>query len=125
MLRQLAFVVSLLILSSCAAVFADKTRSVMVTSNPPGAEITIDGQPHGVTPVRIAANDHKLLAISIRKDGYHNGGCFLNTKTRAKWVILDVLLIWTVVPIIVDLVTNSWSTLESEFCTVNLLPLDG
>jgi hypothetical protein len=38
-------------------------------------------------------------------------------------VILDAALFFIVVPLVVDLVTGDWSSLESEFCSVNLLPM--
>ena len=122
MLRPLAFVVSLFMLSSCATVFAKHTRSILVTSNPPGAEIIVKGKSWGVTPVRLKVDNHKDLALTIRKEGFHGAGCIVNTKIRALWVIADVALIYLLVPLVVDLVTNNWAQLESEFCTVNLLP---
>jgi hypothetical protein len=123
MVRQLALVVALFMLSSCAAVFAEDTRSVVVTSNPPGAEIYVNGVAYGVTPKRIPVDNHSQLAVSIRKDGFHGAGCFVNTKIRPIWLIGDLLLIWAfAIPLVVDLVTDSWSILESEYCTVNLAP---
>lgn len=111
-------------LSSCATLFADDSRSVMVTSSPSGAEITVNGTARGVTPMKISVNDHERLSVTIRKEGFHPGGCYINTSVDAIWVILDVALIWVVVPLVVDLVTGDWSGLESEFCSVNLLPME-
>ncbi len=111
-------------LSSCATLFADDTRSIMVTSTPSGAEITVNGTARGVTPTRITVDDHERLSVTIRKEGFHSGGCYINTSVGAIWVILDVVLFYTVVPLVVDLVTGDWSSLESEFCSVNLLPMN-
>ncbi len=125
MLRQLAFVVALFTLGSCAAVFAKDTRNVVVTSNPPGADIYLNGVPFGVTPQRIPVDNHTQLSVAIRKAGFHGGGCLVNTKIRPAWIIGDLLFIWAfAIPLIVDLVTDSWSTLESEYCTVNLAPMN-
>lgn len=126
MLRQLAFLAALSMLSSCATVFAQDTRKIVVTSNPPGADIYVNGVAFGVTPKRIPVDNRARLAVAVRKAGFHGGGCFVNTKIRPIWIIGDVLLLWAfAIPLIVDLVTDNWSTLESEYCTVNLAPLGG
>tara|TARA_R110002096_G_scaffold408075_1_gene606972 strand:- start:83716 stop:84111 length:396 start_codon:yes stop_codon:yes gene_type:complete len=114
---------SALLLASCATLFNDDSRSVMVTSSPSGAEITINGNAHGVTPMKISVNDHERLSVTIRKAGFHPAGCYINTSVEAIWVILDVALFFAVVPLVVDLVTGDWSSLKSEFCSVNLLPM--
>ncbi len=123
MLRGIALLVAILAFSSCATILAKDTRSVVVTSNPAGAQILVNGAEIGTTPTRISVNDHNRLEIVIRKTGFHSGGCYINTSVRALWVILDVVLIYTIVPLVVDLVTGEWSSLESEFCTVDLQPL--
>ena len=122
MFRSIALLLAVLMLSSsCATLFAKDTRSIMITSSPPGAEITVNGSVHGLTPTRISVDNQERLEVTIRKDGFHSAGCYINTKIGAIWVILDVVLIGLVVPLVVDLVTGNWSSLESEFCSVNLL----
>lgn len=79
----------------------------------------------GITPTRITVDTHEKLVVSVRKQGYHPAGCYMNTSIEAIWLILDILLFYTVVPLVVDLVTNNWSTLEGEYCTVRLMPLAG
>lgn len=124
MLRSVAFLLAVsMLVSSCATLFAKDDRSVMITSSPAGAEITVNGKVRGVTPIRLKVDNHDRLAVTIRKEGFHPGGCYINTKIGAVWVILDLVLFATIVPLVVDLVTGDWSYLESEFCSVNLLPL--
>lgn len=122
MLRSIPLCILLCWVSACATIFARDTRSIMVTSNPPGAEILVNGKPGGVTPTRISVNDHERLEVTMSKPGYKSGGCYINTSIGAMWVIVDVLLIYTVVPLVVDLVTGQWSSLDSEYCTVELTP---
>ncbi len=123
MLRGIALLAVVLVFASCATILAKDRRSVVVTSNPAGASIFVNTVEIGTTPTRISVDDHNRLEIIIRKTGFHSGGCYINTSVEALWVILDVLLIYTIVPLVVDLVTGEWSSLESEFCTVELLPL--
>lgn len=125
MARIVALFTILFFASSCATLFAEDQRVVTVTSSPPGAEIAVNGQPMGITPTRITVNNHEKLVVSVRKQGFHPAGCYMNTSIEAVWLILDILLFYTVVPLVVDLVTNNWSTLEGEFCTVRLMPIAG
>lgn len=111
--------------SSCATVFAQDTRQVMVTSNPPGASITVNGKAMGTTPSHVVVNDHETLQISIRKKGYHGSGCYINVSIRTVWLVVDLLLIYTVLPLAVDLITGEWASLDSRYCLVNLVPLQG
>lgn len=123
MARIVALLTILFFASSCATLFADNSRVITVTSSPPGAQVSLNGQIAGVTPTRVTVNDHEKLVVSVRKEGFHPAGCYMNTSVQAVWVILDILLFYTVVPLVVDLVTDNWSSLEGEFCTVRLLPL--
>ncbi len=116
-------VTALLVLPSCATLFAKDTRSVMITSSPPGATITVNGREAGQTPTRLSVNNHEKLAVTLRKEGFHPGGCYINTSIDAIWVIADVILIATIAPLVVDILTGDWSSLKSEFCSVNLLPM--
>ena len=40
-------------LSSCATVFTGVRQSVLIESNPPGAEIYVDNRKQGITPSRV------------------------------------------------------------------------
>ncbi len=125
MLRILAFLLSISLLASCATVFARDTREVMITSNPPGAEIMVNGRPAGMTPARIPVNDHERLEVTMSMPGYKPAGCYINTSVGAVWVIVDLVLFYTIVPLVIDLVTGEWSSLNSEYCTAQLVPMQG
>lgn len=122
-LRVIIIAIIVCTMSACATIFAKDTRSIMITSNPSGAEIHIDGRAHGTTPTRIKVNDHERLEVTIVKQGFKPGGCYINTSVEAVWIVVDVLLIYTVVPIVVDLITGEWSSLNSAYCTVQLAPV--
>jgi len=44
--------------------------TMMVRSNPQGAEITVDGENMGVTPAEVKLDMNKPVTISIKRDGY-------------------------------------------------------
>jgi hypothetical protein len=80
MFRSTVVLLAVLMLSSCATLFADDSRSVMVTSSPSGAEITINGTGRGVTPMKISVDNNDRLSVTIRKEGFHPAGCYINTS---------------------------------------------
>lgn len=121
--RSIAFLLSVVMLCSCATLLADDERSVMITSNPPGAQITVNGVARGFTPAKILVNDHERLEVAIHKNGYHPAGCYINTSIGAIWVVADLVLFYTIVPLVIDLITGEWHSLDSGYCTVNLAPL--
>ena len=57
-------------LSGCATLFTGSYENVIIRSEPPGADVTIDGSYKGVTPVTAALkrdNDHN---ISLHRNGF-------------------------------------------------------
>lgn len=59
-----------LFLSGCATIITGSKQKVLVTSEPPGAAIVVDGKDAGVTPAVIRLKrvaDHK---VEISKEGY-------------------------------------------------------
>ena len=114
-------VISLMLLPTmvgCAAILAKKTTPVSMNSNPTGAEVWIDGNRAGTTPVTISLDHKSEHVVVFILDGHQETSCRLNRKVGAGWVILDVLL--GVVPVIVDAATGSWHSLDSDVCNVQL-----
>jgi hypothetical protein len=55
--------------SSCAMIFNEKTVDVAIGSNPPGADIFIEGRNYGKTPATIKIEPKKYNVI-LTKEGY-------------------------------------------------------
>jgi hypothetical protein len=109
--------------SACATLVAEDKRTLMVTSTPPGAQITVNGMPIGMTPANVVVNDHKPQQIGITKAGFAPSGCFITTAIGGLWIVADIVLgVW---PLVVDLATDDWSSLTSSRCHANLVPLQG
>ena len=45
-------------------------RTLEVTSDPPGAQLIVNGQPAGVTPAKFAFRHHGTYRVELRKEGY-------------------------------------------------------
>ena len=124
MRRALALIAAAAITSGgCATVLNEDSRTVNVQTNLPGAEVLLDGRSIGPAPRTVTVTNSRDHHIVVQAPGYAPHTCFLDASVGAGWVVLDVLLIWLVVPIVVDLVTGEWRDLESTSCYATMVPL--
>jgi len=119
-MRSRAAVAGLLLftVAGCATLFAHKTTAVSMNSNPTGAEVWIDGNRAGTTPVTIDLDHKSEHVVVFIKEGYEEVSCRLNRKVGAGWVVLDVL--GGLFPIVIDAATGSWHSLDADVCNVTL-----
>lgn len=108
-----------LVLVGCAALFNSKTSPISMNSNPVGAEVIVDGDRMGTTPISLDLSVKEEHRVVFRMDGYDDVTCILNRKVGAGWVILGIL--GGVLPIIIDAATGSWYELSENACSVTLL----
>lgn len=80
LLKFPVIIFSFLLLTSCATIFTGTKQKVMIESNPPGAEILVDGKKIGQTPSKVKL-ERELKAFSDGKkdiqlvlDGYKSEG---------------------------------------------------
>lgn len=115
-MRKTIAIVTLLslffILSGCAAVFTGGRGKVNATSNPAGAEVWVNGEKMGQTPVTLRLKTKGEYQVVIKKEGYKEQTFKLTNKVGAGWIILDVVL--GLVPVIVDAATKSWYTFNEK-----------
>ncbi len=64
-------VASTLLLQNCATIVYGTYQKIPATSNPPGAEISVDGEVKGVTPLVLRLKKTKSYVIRIEKEGYN------------------------------------------------------
>ena len=115
----LIMLVSFIFLSftGCAALFNSGGGRVSFMSNPSSAEVIIDGQSLGRTPVTLQLDRRQTHTVTIKKNGRVKN-YILNTEISAGWIILDVLAGF--VPIVVDAVTGSWYSLTPKSVNAQL-----
>lgn len=121
-IRLLLLVVVASLSTGCATLFTGTTKSVMVTSNPPGAEVLLNGQLKGQTPVRVDySGTQKDVRLEVRKQGYAPQQV-LATRTLETLAVLNCvnLLCWGV-----DALTGAMWRFEPGEITVNLAPMQG
>ncbi len=110
---------TVLFLIGCATLFKQKTRAVNFNSDPQGAEIYINGNRMGRTPMPMNLSNLKSLTVTFKKDGYEDKTYIINTKIGAGWVVLDVL--GGFIPVIIDAATENWYNLDLNTDEVKVL----
>ncbi|MGH9560652.1 MAG: PEGA domain-containing protein [Terracidiphilus sp.] len=118
-MRGLAALVAIAtICTGCATVLGSKSHDFNFNSTPDGAEVLVDGNPVGVTPMTVNLSNTQAHSVVFKKKGYADIGCQLGKGTGAGWVIADV--VFGVVPLVVDAATNNWSQTKTHECNQNL-----
>lgn len=120
-MRLVALAVAACALTGCAAVLGSKQKDFDLQSTPQGAEVFLNGNRLGTTPVKVKLSNQAEHTFVFRKEGYKDATCTLSRGTGAGWVIFDVVT--GLVPIVIDAATNSWSQTKGSTCSGALEPL--
>lgn len=110
--------VSAISLVGCATLFKQKSRTVAFNSDPQGAEIYINGNRMGKTPMPMNLSNLKAVTVTFKKEGYDDKTYIINTKVGGGWVVLDCL--GGFIPVIIDAVTENWYNLDTDEVKVML-----
>ena len=105
-------------LTSCATIFKQKGRTVDFDSDPQGADVYINGNRMGKTPMPLNLSNLKPVTVTFKKEGFTDKTYIINTETGTGWVILDIF--GAFIPVIIDAVTNNWSNLDTSAVKVML-----
>jgi len=100
------------LLNGCATIFHGSTDKVNFSSDPTGAQVYVNGQLMGTTPLELKLESKHTYTIEFRKEGYVNKTVLLTNSVGAGYIVLDVL--FGLVPVIVDAATGSWYSLDQE-----------
>lgn len=78
------------LLSGCAALFSPQPQSVPISSQPAGAEVFVNGEPMGRTPVTLSLDARQRYEVSLRLGGEERT-VTLTSEIDSLYVALDVL----------------------------------
>ncbi|HEU5303909.1 MAG TPA: PEGA domain-containing protein [Gemmatimonadales bacterium] len=120
-MRTIVLTSGILALTGCAAVLGSSEKDFDLQSSPQGAEVYLDGNRLGTTPVKVRLDNHKTHTFVYKKEGYKDASCTLTKGTGGGWVVLDILS--GVIPVVVDAATNSWSQTKGSACSSMLEPI--
>ena len=120
MLRQLPFLLLLVLSSSCATIFTGTSQDVYFTSEPSGALVMLDGQPLGRTPL-ITKVPRRLRSrlISYELEGYEP--VVQEMGNRVNGVTFINLLWWP--GFVIDAVSGAIVRIEYDRYYMELYPL--
>ena len=99
--------------TGCGTLMGDRRAAVNLTSNPPGAEVYVDGVRMGVTPLDVRVTTRGSHAIELRHAG-HTARCTLSAGVSGMWIAFDIL--FGLVPLAVDAATGGWHNLDYDGC---------
>lgn len=103
---------------ACGTLFNQSEKTVSMSSEPSEAEVWVDGNRMGMTPVTLELDNFESHTVTFRKEGYREVTCELNSSAKAGWIVLDVL--GGLIPVIVDAATGEWSGISDDTCNVTL-----
>lgn len=117
---RLAYVL-VLVLSGCATVVNGRTEQVGLSSNPAGAEATVDGNEKVITPGIVSLKRDEPHTVIFHKDGYQDFSATL-TPESSGWVWGNILA-GGIIGAAVDMSTGAASKLSRDNVTANLTPI--
>jgi hypothetical protein len=122
---RMATIVSLIAIitlsTGCASILKGSKSSVDVHSNPPGAEIYINGARVGTAPLQLEMASDKSYKLEVRKAGHMTRTYILESEVGVGWVILDVFA-GGLIAVVVDAATGDWHTLSPSEIHATLPP---
>jgi hypothetical protein len=110
--------VSMFSFTGCATIFKGTNAKVGFESAPPQAEVWVNGNLMGKTPLKLKLNVKEDYRIEFRKEGFQSEVVLIQNKVGAGWIVLDVLA--GLVPVIIDAVTGAWYDLDQKNVNVVL-----
>ena len=116
-----ALAVLLATVPGCATIFSGSQSYVLLETRPPGAEVYVDGQPRGRTPMEVGMRSSSDHTVQLRRPGYQDVTVQLFSSFNA--VSLWNIFVWP--GFLIDLATGAiWETDQDEI-RLELLPLPG
>lgn len=107
-----AVALACLLVFSCATIFKGNSSKVDANSSPQGAQVYVNGNLMGETPVRLKLESKYSYSLEFRKEGFKAKTINIQNHVGAGWIILDVL--GGLVPVIIDAATGSWYDLDQK-----------
>ncbi len=114
-------VASALLVCSCATMLKGTTDQVTVISDPPGAQVTSNDSPVGVTPVSFTVQSKKDLNIQVSKAGYQPQT--LQNEANFRWGYEIWAFLAYIIPGIVDCADGAAWGHDDLVMTTHLEPI--
>jgi len=114
--------------SGCAAITASRTETLSVTSEPPGADVLLNGAAVARTPANVLLERKHPPVVQVAAKGYRPQECTVRMEAGGGYLAADIILCVLLFPIgcisFID-ATGDWNTLTNPYCSVALAPASG
>ena len=110
-----------LALGGCATIFSAGPDPVSFRSDPAGADVIVNGEKLGETPITLQLEPSKTYTVTFHRDGYADVTTTLTTHVQAGWVVLDLLT--GLIGVAIDAATGEWKAFDSGQHYVELRPV--
>ena len=106
-----------LLFTGCASIFSSEYQSVGFDSDPKGADVYVNGNLAGRTPLTLEMKKMKSYIVKFKNDDKVSCEYIIDSKILAGWVLLDVLIMYPTIglPLVIDAGTGKWNYLEPEY----------
>lgn len=112
-------VVSFLTMTGCATLFQGTNANVSMESSPVQADVYVNGQLMGRTPLQLKLATKKEYVVEFRAEDYQPRTYHINNRVGAGWIVLDVL--GGLIPVIIDAATGAWYKFDQENINAQLI----
>lgn len=118
-LKILTAAAILVVMSGCSTIFGDHASSVNVTSQPSGAQVFLDNQPVGRTPMQVEVGRPPVFGtspqITVRRKGYDA----LSRRVSSSFQPVGILNIFFWPGFIIDAATSNTMKIANESRNIN------
>ena len=114
---------ALVFVSGCASMVTGTTQHIPITSNPPGAKVTIDGELKGTTPLSVDLERKPYHSVTLELEGYHPYQV-QTTKGVNPWLLGDMFIPPWIPWLAIDLINGGSATIEPPEITGQLQKQD-
>ena len=116
-MRMLLMVTLVVLLSGCATIVASGPTDLTFRSDPPNADVVVNGDNKGEAPVTVAMHAEKDNIVVFHKDGCRDLTLVPKTSAGVGYIVADLFLPFG---LIIDLITQEWQTFPERDITGDL-----
>ncbi len=120
-MMKLLFPALLLLQNGCATIIQGSSQKMLITSDPPGAVVSVDGVPLGITPVVAMVARKQPHTLSAALDGYPGDSLRIVPKSNFGLLALNLLMIYGLP---VDLITGAHRSFRESQISFQLATRD-
>ena len=85
-------IIPVFFLLGCCSITGGRNQAVRFVTIPPGATVSVNGEPKGITPVRLTLNTKRTYGVQYNKEGYRSEKIQIRRHFRfPKWFFGNLL----------------------------------